>query len=141
MPRGSRCADDRAAGAIAGPGSVARACVCCAQAAKVDKKDIEMLLLVGKCEEQRAEMAAAAAAGGGGKAEWYLAKQTYSKALKVDPDSTEAAEGLKRATEGMAGGAPAQEEKTAEEEKPAEKAAAAAPQAAAPAGFEWGNTY
>ena len=101
-----------------------------------------MLLLMGKCEEQRAEMAAAAAAGGGGKAEWYLAKQTYTKALKLDPDSTEAAEGLKRATEGMAGGAPAQEEKTAEEEKPAEKAAAAAaPQAAAPAGFEWGNTY
>ena len=33
-------------------------------------------------------------------------------------------------------------EKTAEDEKPAEKAAAAAaPQAAAPAGFEWGNTY
>jgi len=120
----------------------------CAQAAKVDKKDLDMLLLVGKCEEQRAEMAAAAAAGGGGKAEWYLAKQSYTKALKIDPDSTAAAEGLKRATEGMAGGAPAaaaaapaQEEKTAEEEKPAEKAAAAAPQAAAPAGFEWGNTY
>ena len=106
-----------------------------------------MLLLVGKCEERRAEMAAAAAAGGGGKAEWYLAKQSYTKALKLDPDSNEAAQGLKRATEGMAGGAPAaaaapaQEEKTAEEEKPAEKAAAAAPQAAAPAGFEWGNTY
>merc|ERR1719223_1725622 len=80
---------------------------CAREAAKVDKKDIEMLLLVGKCEGQRAEMAAAAAAGGGGKAEWYLAKQTYTKALKLDPDSTEAAEGLKRATEGMAGGAPA----------------------------------
>ena len=105
-----------------------------------------MLLLVGKCEEQRAEMAAAAAAGGGGKAEWYLAKQTYTKALKLDPDSTEAAEGLKRATEGMAGGAPAAAAaapaQEAEEEKPTEKAAAAAaPQAAAPAGFEWGNTY
>jgi hypothetical protein len=126
----------------------------CAQAAKVDKKDLDMLLLVGKCEEKRAEMAAASAAGGGGKAEWYLAQQTYSKALKLDPDSNgEAAKGLKRATEGMAGGAPAaaaaaapvQEEEPAEEEKPAkasaEKAAAAVPQAAAPAGFEWGNTY
>ena len=120
----------------------------------MDKKDLDMLLLVGKCEEKRAEMAAASAAGGGGKAEWYLAQQTYSKALKLDPDSNgEAAKGLKRATEGMAGGAPAaaaaaapvQEEEPAEEEKPAkasaEKAAAAVPQAAAPAGFEWGNTY
>ena len=81
------------------------------QAAKVDKKDLDMLLLLGKCEENRAEIAAAAAAGGGGKAEFYLAKQTYSKAIKLDPDgSGKAAKGLERASEGMAraaGGAPA----------------------------------
>jgi hypothetical protein len=77
----------------------------------VDKKDLDMLLLLGKCEENRAEIAAAAAAGGGGKAEFYLAQQTYSKAIKLDADANgEAAKGLARATEGMAraaGGAPA----------------------------------
>ena len=77
----------------------------------MDKKDLDMLLLLGKCEENRAEIAAAAAAGGGGKAEFYLAKQTYSKAIKLDPDgSGKAAKGLERASEGMAraaGGAPA----------------------------------
>merc|ERR1719183_2594669 len=84
-------------------GIMGKAESCAREAAKVDKKDLDMLLLVGKCEEKRAEMAAASAAGGGGKAEWYLAQQTYSKALKLDPDSNgEAAKGLKRATEGMA---------------------------------------
>ena len=178
----------------------------------MDKKDLDMLLLLGKCEENRAEIAAAAAAGGGGKAEFYLAQQTYSKAIKLDADANgEAAKGLARATEGMAraaGGAPAaaaaapakteaaaatkgavgvpeacqfmsdpalegmpREDKSAflaskgvdsfviaqatcvtnednvqghpELPEPAEKPAAAASalQAAAPDGFEWGNTY
>ena len=62
-----------------------------------------MLLLLGKCEENRGAIAAAAAAGGGGKAEFYLAQQTYSKAIKLDPDGFgEAAKGLERAGEGMA---------------------------------------
>ena len=93
----------RTAGAVAGPRSAKRVCVRCAQAAKVDKKDLDMLLLLGKCEENRGAIAAAAAAGGGGKAEFYLAQQTYSKAIKLDPDGFgEAAKGLERAGEGMA---------------------------------------
>jgi len=92
-------------------GIMGKAESCAREASKVDKKDLDMLLLLGKCEENRAEIAAAAAAGGGGKAEFYLAKQTYSKAIKLDSDgSGEAAKGLERASEGMAraaGDAPA----------------------------------
>ena len=55
------------------------------QAVKVDRKDLPMLLLLGRCEESRGEA--------------FRAKDTYERAVKLDPDgTTDAAAGLARVT-------------------------------------------
>ena len=86
-------------------GSMGKAESCAREAAKVDPGDLSMLLLLGKCEEARAEPS--------------LAKATYERAARLESESGgggEAAAGLGRAIEALAarGGLPTEPEQVAE---------------------------